>query len=91
MPIVKRISPLSAAAQNTPTSSYSRIVRHGGNQYFATTQMAEIFRTHADEIVAENRTELVPLLHSTGVELLLVSPSTVFAVVAIEVGRLSAV
>lgn len=83
-----------SAAQKTPSSKlstdlYSRTVHHDGNQYFATAEMAEIFRSHAAEIAEQGHTELVPLLHSQGVELLLVSPRTVFAVVTIEVGRAS--
>jgi hypothetical protein len=66
---------------------YTRTVHHNGNQYFATAEMAEIFRSKAIGTVERGETELIPLLHSQGVELLLVSPSTVFAVVTIEVGR----
>ncbi len=52
--------------------------------------MAEIFRAHAYEIVERGHTELVPLLHHSGVDLLLISPQANFAVVAIEIGHLEA-
>jgi hypothetical protein len=94
----------SAAAASTPqavaatkpapeapdTIPYTHTVHHDGNRYFATAEMAEIFRAHAEEIVRLGQTELVPLLHRSGVELLLISSQTNFAVVAIEVGHLKA-
>ncbi|WP_147305424.1 hypothetical protein [Subtercola boreus] len=66
---------------------YTRTVHHSGNRFFATAEMAEIFSAQAERTVQSGQTELIPLLHSSGVELLLVSPQTVFAVVTIEVGR----
>ncbi|GGF30170.1 hypothetical protein [Subtercola lobariae] len=81
----------SSASANPPTSaSYTHTVHHAGNQYFATAEMAEIFRAHAYEIVERGHTELVPLLHHSGVDLLLISPQANFAVVAIEIGHLEA-
>ncbi|RFA10638.1 hypothetical protein B7R54_16580 [Subtercola boreus] len=81
--------PSSTKPQNSahPSRDYTRTVHHNGNRYFATAEMAEIFRSQAERIVERRETELIPLLHSRGVELLLVSPKTVFAVVTIEVGR----
>ncbi|MDF2443741.1 MAG: hypothetical protein JWR01_1944 [Subtercola sp.] len=70
-----------------PRREYNRTVHHNGNRYFATAEMAEIFRSRAEQTAQNGETELIPLLHSNGVELLLVSPQTVFAVVTIEVGR----
>ncbi|RFA18000.1 hypothetical protein [Subtercola boreus] len=65
----------------------TRIVHHNGNQYLATAEMAEIFLAKAVGITEQGDTQLVPLLHSQGVDLLLISPATVFAVAIIEVGR----
>ncbi|MCU1480374.1 MAG: hypothetical protein JWQ19_1160 [Subtercola sp.] len=77
----------AAAVDATAAPAYSRTVHHGGNRYFATAGMAEIFRAKAQGIVAAGETELVPLLHSTGVELLLIGPATRFTVVTIEIGH----
>ncbi len=52
---------------------YSRVIHHGGREYRATTTMAEIFHAHVRDIVARGDTELVPLLHSKGIDLLLIS------------------
>jgi hypothetical protein len=48
--------------------------------------MAAIFESRANDAIARGETELVPLLHRGGVDLLLVSPQTRFAVVSIELG-----
>ncbi|MCU1478203.1 MAG: hypothetical protein JWQ64_2896, partial [Subtercola sp.] len=83
--------PATSAASTTSTAIvYTHTVHHGGNRYFATAEMAEIFRAHAAEIVRHGETELVPLLHRSGVDLLLIGPMAKFAVVAIEVGHLKA-
>ena len=66
---------------------YSRVVHHGGRSYFATPTMADIFAANAADTVARGDTELVPLLHNAGVDMLLIGPSTRYAVSAIEVGR----
>jgi hypothetical protein len=41
--------------------------------------MAEIFLRHARKILASGGSELTPLLHRDGVELVLISPSTAVA------------
>ncbi|NQX33897.1 hypothetical protein [Herbiconiux sp. VKM Ac-2851] len=66
---------------------YGRVVHHGGRTFFATETMAEIFEAAAADIVARGDTELVPLLHRGGVDLLLVGPRVPIAVRRIEVGR----
>lgn len=53
---------------------YCRVIHHGGRDYLATPTMAEIFHAHVRDILARGDTELVPLLHSAGVDLLLISP-----------------
>jgi len=65
---------------------YSRVIHHGGRSYFATTTMSDIFIAHARDTAERGDTELVPLLHKGGVELLLVGPLTRIAVTEIEVG-----
>jgi hypothetical protein len=46
--------------------------------------MADIFSAHASDIVARGLTELVPLLHEGGVDMLLVSPTTVIEFAEVE-------
>ena len=58
---------------------YCRVIHHGGRDYLATITMADIFHAHVRDILARGDTELVPLLHSTGIDLLLISPHTVRA------------
>jgi len=59
---------------------WSRVVHHGGRDFVATPTMAAIFEAHANDTIARGETELVPLLHRGGVDLLLVSPQTQFSV-----------
>jgi len=55
---------------------YCRVIHHGGRDYLATSTMAEIFHAHVRDILARGDTELVPLLHSKGVDLLLITPAS---------------
>lgn len=66
--------------------TWTHTVHHGGRAFIASTAMAAIFESHAAAAIARGETELVPLLHRGGVDLLLVSPQTRFAVVKIELG-----
>jgi hypothetical protein len=78
-----------AEDQPTPRQHERRweaTVHHGGRAFIATAAMAAIFKAHAEDAIARGETELVPLLHRGGVELLLISPDTNFAVVKIELG-----
>lgn len=59
---------------------YSRIVTLSGRAFRASETMADIFLAHASDIAARDLTELVPLLHEGGVDMLLVSPTTVIEV-----------
>jgi hypothetical protein len=61
-------------------------VHHGGRAFVATATMAGIFEAKALDVIARGETELVPLLHRGGVDLLLITPTTKFAVVSIELG-----
>ena len=70
----------------TAASDWSRTVHYGGRSYIASKAMAEIFESKANAVVAQGDTELVPLLHQGGVDLLLISPSTGFTVVPIDLG-----
>ncbi|MCU1512949.1 MAG: hypothetical protein JWO10_39 [Microbacteriaceae bacterium] len=86
------LQPQDARSGNVPSRRpaqiprWSRTVHHGGRHYVATTEMAAIFEAHATAAIASGSTELVPLLHRGGVDLLLITPTTSIAVVNIEVG-----
>ncbi len=69
-----------------PARSWTHTVHHGGRAFVASSAMAAIFEAHADDAVRRGETELVPLLHRGGVDLLLVTPHTRYAVVGIELG-----
>ncbi|MFB2555923.1 hypothetical protein [Herbiconiux liangxiaofengii] len=66
---------------------YGRVIHHGGRTFFATETMGEIFAAAASDVVSRGDTELVPLLHRGGVDLLLVGPGIPLAVTTIDVGR----
>ena len=70
----------------TASSDWSRTVHYGGRGYIASKAMADIFASRANTVIADGGTELVPLLHQGGVDLLLISPSTGFTVVPIDLG-----
>ena len=74
---------LQAAGQDR---GFTKIVHHGGRNFLASQTMAAIFDAHARDVIARKEAELVPLLHSDGVDLLLIGPETVFAIVNIDVG-----
>lgn len=68
------------ASSGASGRSFDKLVRHGGRSFLATSTMAAIFTARASDVVARADSELVPLLHRDGVELLLIGPHTVFAV-----------
>lgn len=55
---------------------YSRLVAVSGRSFRTSETMCDIFLAHASDIVARGLTDLVPLLHEGGVDMLLVSPTT---------------
>lgn len=61
-------------------------VHHGGHIYVATNAMITCFLARTREVLANGETQLVPLLHSDGIDLLLIGPSTPFTVTDIGVG-----
>lgn len=69
-----------------PARSWTHTVHHGGRAFIASAAMASIFESRAADAVKRGETELVPLLHRGGVDLLLVTPNTRYAVVSIELG-----
>ena len=59
---------------------YSRLISLSGRTFRASEVMADIFLAHASDIAARGLMELVPLLHEGGVDMLLISPTTVISV-----------
>jgi hypothetical protein len=63
---------------------YSRLISVSGRSFRASETMADIFLAHASDIVAREQTELVPLLHEGGVDMLLIGPTTVISEAAAQ-------
>lgn len=51
-------------------------IQYGGRTFDCTPEMARIFLKHAREVIETGDDQLVPLRHSGGIELLLVSRAT---------------
>jgi hypothetical protein len=62
---------------------YSRAVTVSGRTFRTSETMCDIFLAHTSDIISRELTELVPLLHEGGVEMLLVGPTTPIEVVEI--------
>jgi hypothetical protein len=60
---------------------YTRLITVSGRTFATSETMADIFLAHVSDILARGLTELVPLLHEGGVDMLLVSSSTPISVV----------
>ena len=66
-------------AQALVTGEPLIVIHCAGNVFLAQADMAAIFLRRALAIIAEGRSELVPLLHLDGLDLLLISPATAVA------------
>ncbi len=73
----------SSAAAETDAGS-RQIICYGGQQFNCSTEMARIFLKHARDVIESGEQQLVPLLHSGGIELLLVSRATPYSLVSGE-------
>lgn len=67
--------PLRPAPRVTVTTVGERI-QYGGRIFNCTPEMARIFLKHARDVIESGEEQLVPLLHSGGIDLLLVSRAT---------------
>ena len=73
--------PLRLVERVQPTA-----IVYGGRRFTASAEMIQIFLRHARELIENGESELVPLLHSEGVDLLLISRATPYSLgVAAEV------
>ena len=57
------------------------IIQYRGRQFSCTPEMAHIFLKHAREVIECGETQLVPLLHRGGIELLPISRATPYSLV----------
>ncbi len=57
-------------------------INYGGRRFSCSPEMARIFLKHAREVIESGDQELVPLLHSGGIELLLVSRTTPYSLIS---------
>lgn len=55
------------------------VIQYGGRTFNCKPEMARIFLKHAREVIESGDEQLVPLLHSGGIELLLVSRATPYS------------
>ena len=60
---------------------YTRLVTVSGRTFRTSETMCDIFLAHVSDIVARDLTEVVPLLHEGGVDMLIVSPTVPISVV----------
>jgi hypothetical protein len=67
------------AAQALVAGERLIVIHCAGSVFLAQTDLAAIFLRRALDIVQEGRSELVPLLHLDGLDLLLISPATAVA------------
>ncbi len=81
---------MAVNGQNSPARRWTKAVHHGGRVFLATPTMAAIFAAHAADLRDAGESGLVPLLHSEGVELLLVHPGVTFAIADVELDETTA-
>ncbi|MBX3088079.1 MAG: hypothetical protein KF742_06285 [Cryobacterium sp.] len=74
-----------AKVGSTGTESSSRVeveretILYGGRSFDCSSEMAQIFLRRARAVIERGAEQLVPLLHSGGIELLLVSRTTPYS------------
>lgn len=57
------------------------VIHYGGQRFDCSAEMARIFLKHAREVIESGEQQLVPLLHSGGIDLLLISRLTPYSLV----------
>lgn len=76
------VQPLGAHAEVAVPSTTviaHEVIVYGGRRFSCTPEMARIFLKHAREVIESGEEQLVPLRHSGGIELLLVSRATPYS------------
>lgn len=69
---------------SAPQPARRQILRYGGQQFNCSAEMAQIFLKHARDVIESGEQQLVPLLHSGGIDLLLVSRLTPYSLISLE-------
>jgi hypothetical protein len=73
--------PIAQPAGATPVgdTELTAVIQYGGRRFECKPEMARIFLKRARAVIECGEHELVPLLHSEGVELLLISRATPYS------------
>jgi hypothetical protein len=76
---VKRVAnPAAPAPKRSPERCF--VIHFAGQDFVTRESMAEIFLRKSGRVAVDGAAELVPLLHENGLDLLLVTSSTVVTV-----------
>lgn len=70
---------VSATTTPTTTTPEREWIQYGGRRFSCTPEMARIFLAHARAVIESGDDELVPLRHSGGIELLLITRATPYS------------
>ncbi len=68
-----------AAVTSVGNAGLTAVIQYGGRRFQCKPEMARIFLKRARAVIECGEHELVPLLHSEGVELLLISRATPYS------------
>jgi hypothetical protein len=83
-PVPRRAGILSSAEPPKPARERLVIIRCAGREFLTRLSMATIFLRRSGEVIATDGSELVPLLHEGGVDLLAVTKSMPITVTDVE-------
>jgi len=77
-------SEIPATSANAPKEPATVVICYGGREFIARPSMAEVFLRNSRRVLDSGHSELVPLLHEGGVELLLVSRGVAIRVKTVD-------
>jgi hypothetical protein len=77
-------SEVPATRTNAPKESATVVICYGGREFVARPSMADVFLRNSRRVLDSGHSELVPLLHEGGVELLLVSRGVAIRVKTVD-------
>lgn len=75
-PVVTPVAEQFVSAPRVTVTIVRERIQYGGRIFNCTPEMARIFLKHARDVIESGEEQLVPLLHSGGIDLLLVSRAT---------------
>lgn len=76
---VQSLGALVAVGADPRAPHEKQVVQYGGRRFSCSPEMARIFLKHARDVIERGDEELVPLLHSGGIELLFISRATPYS------------